>query len=179
MAGRTIRAESGVHMSARSDRRADTASRTIAASTNAIYDAFRDPAVLMQWLPPVGMSGRVLEYDFRVGGRYRIELRFDDTAASGVGKTTDRTDVTTGCFRALQPGRCIAQSVEFESRDPDFAGEMTMTWSFEPIPSGTMVTVTATGVPSGITKADHDAGLRSSLDHLAAWVETGRRLERR
>jgi hypothetical protein len=43
----------------------------IAASPDAIYDAFRDPAVLMQWLPPVGMSGRVFDYDFRVGGCYR------------------------------------------------------------------------------------------------------------
>lgn len=33
------------------------------------------------------------------------------------------------------------------------------------------MTVTADKVPSGISKADHDVGLRSSLDHLARFVE--------
>jgi hypothetical protein len=35
------------------------------------------------------MTGRALEYDFRDGGRYRIELRYDDGTAAGSGKTTD------------------------------------------------------------------------------------------
>ncbi len=34
-----------------------------------------------------------------------------------------------------------------------------------------MVTVTAENVPNGISRADHDAGLRSSLDNLAGFVE--------
>jgi hypothetical protein len=33
------------------------------------------------------------------------------------------------------------------------------------------VTVTEENVPSGISKADHDAGLKSSLGHLADVVE--------
>ena len=124
----------------------------------------------MQWLPPAGMTGRVLEYDFRDGGRYRIELRYaDETSASG--KTTGDTDVTGGRFVQLVPGRRIVQSVEFESSDPAFAGEMTMTWSFEPAPEGALVTITADNVPGGISQADHDAGLRSSLDNLAGFVE--------
>jgi hypothetical protein len=71
----------------------------------------------------------------------------------------------------LVPGRRIWQSVEFESSDPTFAGEMTMTWSFDPASEGAMVTVTADNAPSDISKADHDAGLRSSLDNLAGFVE--------
>jgi hypothetical protein len=58
----------------RANRRTDTASRLIGASTHKIYQAFVQQAALMSWLPPSGMSGRVLEYDFREGGRYRIEL---------------------------------------------------------------------------------------------------------
>jgi uncharacterized protein YndB with AHSA1/START domain len=151
--------------------RSDTASRVIGAPPDTIYQAFSHPASLMQWLPPSGMSGRALEYDFRDGGRYRIELRYEDGTSTGSGKTTDRTDITNGRFLQLVPGRRIRQSVEFESSDPTFAGEMTMTWSFEPASEGAMVTVTADNVPSGISKADHDAGLRSSLDNLAGFVE--------
>jgi uncharacterized protein YndB with AHSA1/START domain len=151
--------------------RTDIASRVIGAPPNVIYQAFARPASLMRWLPPSGMSGRVLEYDFRAGGHYRIELHYDEITGAGSGKTTDRTDITTGRFLELLPGRRIKQSVEFESSDPAFAGEMTLTWLFEPAPEGSIVTVTAENVPSGISKADHDAGLKSSLDHLAGVVE--------
>jgi uncharacterized protein YndB with AHSA1/START domain len=66
------------------------------------------------------------------------------------GKTTGRTDVSTGRFLSLAPGKRIVQSVEFESADASFAGEMTMAWSFEALPAGTRVTVTAENVPRGI-----------------------------
>jgi len=158
----------------RDRRRSDTASRVIGASPDTIYQAFAHPASLMQWLPPSGMSGRALEYNFREGGDYRIELRYEAGMSSGSGKTTNRTDVTKGRFLELAPGRRITQSVEFESSDPTFAGEMTMTWSFEPASGGAMVTVTAENVPSGISQADHNAGMRSSLDNLASFVERQR-----
>ena len=87
------------------------------------------------------------------------------------GKTTDRTDITHGRFLELLPGRRITQSVEFESSDQAFANEMIMTWSFDTARESTTVTVTADNVPNGISKADHDAGLRSSLENLAACVE--------
>jgi len=43
-------------------RRSDTASRAIGVPPDTIYQAFRDPESLMQWLPRSGMSGRALEY---------------------------------------------------------------------------------------------------------------------
>jgi uncharacterized protein YndB with AHSA1/START domain len=132
-----------------------------------VYAAFADPGTLMKWLPPGGMTGRVLDYDFREGGRYRIELSYGDDAPDGGGKTTARTDVTAGRFLSLEPGKRIVQSVEFESGDASFAGEMIMTWAFDRSPAGTVVTVTAENVPTGISKDDHDAGLRSSLENLA------------
>jgi uncharacterized protein YndB with AHSA1/START domain len=142
----------------------------VAARPDAVYGAFADSAALMKWLPPGNMTGRVLAYDFREGGRYRIELTYGDDAPSAAGKTTGRTDVTTGRFLSLDRGKRIVQSVEFESTDASFAGEMTMTWTFEPFPSGTLVTITAENVPPGISKADHDAGLRSSLENLARYL---------
>ena len=116
----------------------------------------------MEWLPPAGMSGRALEYNFFEGGRYRIELQYGEGASAGSGKTTGGTDVSKGLFLELAPGKRIKQSVEFESNDPAFAGVMTMTWSFEHVTQGTSVTVTAANVPRGISRVEHDAGLRSS-----------------
>ena len=152
-------------------RRSHGATRVIRASAETIYQAFASAEALMQWLPPAGMSGRALEYDFQKGGHYRIELRYDEMSSAEPGKTTGRTDITNGRFLELRPGRRITQSVEFESSDPSFASEMMMTWSFDIATEGTVVTITADNVPSGISKADHDAGLRSSLENLAAFVE--------
>ena len=150
--------------------RIDTASLLIAAEAAEVYRAFSDPHTLLAWLPPGDMTGRILEYEFREGGRYRIELRYADHEPAEVGKTTGRTDISSGQFRALQPGKRIVQSVEFESADLAFAGEMVVTWSFEALPAGTRVTVTAENVPPGITQAEHDAGLRSSLENLARFL---------
>ena len=45
-----------------------------------------------------------------------------------------------------------------------------MTWSFEPAGAGTKVTVEAADVPSSISKADHEAGILSSLENLARYL---------
>lgn len=152
-----------------SARRTDTASRVIPAPPEAIYRAFTDAAALMSWLPPGTMTGRALEYDFRPDGRYRIELTYDRAAPAAAGKTTGRTDVSQGRFLTLEPGRRIVQSVEFASPDGAFPGEMVITWELEPLAAGTRVTVTAANVPPGISQADHDAGLRATLDNLARY----------
>lgn len=151
--------------------RTDTATRLVSASPDALYRAFVDPEALIAWLPPRGMSGRVLLFEPREGGRYRIELALEGEGRKAPGKTTERTDITSGRFLALIPGRRIVQTVEFESADPAFAGTMVMTWALEPSAGGTRVTITAEDVPPGISAEDHAAGLASSLDNFAAFVE--------
>lgn len=151
--------------------RIDSASRVIRATPDTIWHVFVDAHALMAWLPPVGMTGHALEFAPHTGGHYRIELTYTEAPAAGMAKTTERTDITKGRFLELVPGKRIVQSVEFESGDPAFAGEMVMTWSFDPAPEGTCVTVAAENVPPGISKADHDAGLRSSLENLARYIE--------
>jgi uncharacterized protein YndB with AHSA1/START domain len=151
--------------------RTDTATRLIHASPDAIYRAFVDAKLLMAWLPPEGMSGRVLLFEPWERGRYRIELTYETAMIpDGAGKTTGRTDISSGRFLALEPGRRIVQSVEFESDNAAFAGEMSLTWSLEPAGEDTKVIVTAENVPSGISAEDHAAGLASSLENLARFV---------
>lgn len=150
--------------------RTDSASVDVAADPQAVYAAFADPEALVRWLPPNTMTGRVLEYDFREGGRYGIELSYGDDSPGSVGKTTARTDVSRGRFLALEPGKRIAQSVEFESAESSLAGEMIMTWTFDRAATGTRITITAENVPSGISREDHDAGLRASLENLARFL---------
>jgi hypothetical protein len=65
----------------------------------------------------------------------------------------------------------VVQAVEFRSDDPAFAGTMTGTWSVTPVEGGTLVELRADDVPSGISAEDHAAGLASSLENLARYLE--------
>ena len=150
--------------------RTDSANRFIAASADVIYRAFVDPAAWPQWLPPEGMTGRVYEFDARPGGKYRMALTHDGDHANA-GKTSDDTDIVEGRFVELIPNERVVQLVTFQSDDPQFAGEMRMTWRLSPAPGGTDVSIVAENVPAGISKEDHDIGLRSTLDNLARFVE--------
>ena len=53
------------------------ASRIIKAAPEEVYAAFMDPDVLVAWLPPARMTGRIHAFDARVGGGYRMStLKF-------------------------------------------------------------------------------------------------------
>ena len=73
-------------------------------------------------------------------------------------------------FVELDRGRRIVQAVDFESDDVAYAGTMTMTWTFAPHPSGAEVSVDVTNAPPGVSDADHETGIHSSLANLAAYV---------
>lgn len=150
--------------------RTDQAQRRMGAPPDAIYRAFVDPKAWTQWLPPAGMSGRIEHFDCRPGGTYRMTLTYQGQD-TGHGKTSDNTDIVEGRFLTVIDGERIVQAVEFASEDPRFAGTMRMTWQVVPDGAGSIVTFTAEDVPSGISKADHDEGLASSLANLAAYVE--------
>jgi uncharacterized protein YndB with AHSA1/START domain len=153
-------------------RRIDMASRIIAARPGAVYGAFAEPGAMERWLPPTGMRGTMLHFDFREGGSYRMRLTYADRGR-GRGKTTDAADEVDVRLTKLDDGRRIEQEITFASEDPAFAGVMRMTWTFDGEGDATLVTVRAADVPPGIVPADHEAGLASSLENLASFVEAG------
>jgi uncharacterized protein YndB with AHSA1/START domain len=145
------------------------------ASPQCIYDAHIDPEALVSWLPPAGMKARLDSYDPHAGGTYRMVLAYDQGDYATLGKTSAHADVMRGRFVELVPHERIVQVVDFESDDPAFAGEMTMTWRFTPASGGTNVEVRAENVPAGIRPEDHEAAFdrrwrtlrRLSKDHVS------------
>jgi uncharacterized protein YndB with AHSA1/START domain len=150
--------------------RTDRASRLIQAPPARVYRAFIDAAALAAWLPPEGMRAEIEDFDPRPGGGYKMALIYDEP---GEGKSAADRDVVETRFVELAPDRRIVQQGVFESPDPAFAGAMTIVWELEPAGQGTRVNITCRDVPQGIRKADHQAGLKSSLANLAAFVERG------
>lgn len=152
--------------------RTDVASRLIPAPPERVYAALVDPAALVAWLPPSGMTGRFERYELRPGGGYRLVLAYDDPALRG--KSRANEDVAEARFVAIVPGERVVQAIDFVADDPAFAGTMTMTWSVAAADGGTLVEIRADDVPDGISAADHATGMSSSLEHLADYLFTDR-----
>jgi len=130
-----------------------------------------DPAVLVEWLPPAAMTGRIHAFDARVGGGYRTSLYFPQGEPSPHGKSAESEDRVEVRFLDLAPARRILEAVTFVSNDPAFLGEMTVEVTFEPVPGGTEVTFLCRNLPPGLRAADNEAGARLSLEQLARRFE--------
>ena len=146
-------------------------SRVIKTSREALYRAFTDSAALAVWLAPDQMTAKVHEFDGRVGGGYQMSLFYPLSEQVYRGKTSEWEDRFTARFVELTLPTRIVQAITFDSADAAFAGEMTMTVTFEERDSGTEVTILFEQIPPGIRPEDNDAGTRSSLEKLARYVE--------
>ena len=114
------------------------------------------------------MTGRFEHFDARPGGSYRLVLTYADASAARVRRRLRRG---RRAVRRNVPGVRVVQQIEFVSEDPAFHGTMTMTWKVTAVDARSRVDIRAEDVPDGINAADHAAGLSSSLDNLAAYVE--------
>ncbi len=86
------------------------------------------------------------------------------------GKTSRHSDIFHGCFLELVPDKRIVEQVEFESGEPAFGGEMTITTTLVPVYGGTEVIFIAKHVPAGIRPEDHYKGMMSTLENLAEYA---------
>ncbi len=144
----------------------------IKAPRQTLYRAFTDPAALAAWLSPGDMTGKVHEFDLRVGGGYQMSLYYPLSEEEHPGKTSAREDRFTARFAELTPPTRIVQAIMFDSEDPLFAGEMTMVVTFEEAGSGTIVSIQSEHIPPGIRPEDNEAGTQSSLEKLSRYVES-------
>jgi uncharacterized protein YndB with AHSA1/START domain len=154
-------------MSERASGPSSRASKLIPAPAEDVYAAFLDPQALLEWLPPADMTGRIHEFDGRVGGGYRMSLFYPPTEPLHRGKSAEREDRVQVRFVELSPPRRIVEAVTFVTDDPAFAGEMMMTVTLSDAPGGTDATLEFTNLPPGLRPEDNDEGARLSLDQLA------------
>jgi uncharacterized protein YndB with AHSA1/START domain len=143
--------------------------RRIDAPRADIYRALLDADAIAKWRVPDGMTSDVHEFEAREGGAFRVSLTYD--APDAAGKTAAHTDTYHGHFARLVPDKQVVEVLEFETANPDLAGEMTMTTTLTDVDGGTEIIVEHEGVPRGVSPADNELGTRMALDHLAALVE--------
>jgi Uncharacterized conserved protein len=146
-------------------------SRVIRARPEELYDAFVDPVALVAWLPPAEMTGRMHQFDARVGGGYRMSLFYPADESHFRGKTSEKEDMVDVRFLELARPHRIIEAVSFVTGDPSLLGEMTLTVTFVEMSDGTEVTLLFQNLPRGLRPEDNDAGARMSLEQLARRFE--------
>lgn len=117
------------------------------------------------------MRSHVHAFDPREGGTFRISLTYKDPKDSQRGKTSAATDTYHGRIVRLVLYDTIVEAIEFETQEPEFAGEMRMTVTLADVDGGTEVSLLYENVPAGVRPEDNDVGSRQSLQKLAALVE--------
>jgi uncharacterized protein YndB with AHSA1/START domain len=144
--------------------------RSIDAPRASVYRALLDPAAVVQWMVPDGMTSEIHAFDAREGGSFRISLTYDDPTRTG--KSASHTDTHHGRFERLVPDEQIVQVVEFETDDPAMQGAMTITYLLaDDTDGGTTVTGIHEDVPPGVRPEDNELGWQMSMAKLAALVE--------
>jgi uncharacterized protein YndB with AHSA1/START domain len=143
--------------------------RHIRAPRTAVYRALLDAQDVRRWMVPDGMTSEVHAFEPREGGWFRISLTYD--SPTGTGKTAARTDSYHGRFVRLVPDTEVVQVVEFETDDPELAGEMTISYRLSDADEGTELIGLHENLPPGVTPADNELGWRMSTDKLARLVE--------
>jgi uncharacterized protein YndB with AHSA1/START domain len=146
-------------------------SRVVRARPEELYAAFLDPGALVDWLPPGEMTGKIHEFDARVGGGYQMSLFYPPGERAFRGKSSDREDTVRVRFVELAPPCRIVEAVSFVTTDPPLFGEMTLTATLEEVSCGTEVTLLFENLPTGLRPVDNEAGSRLSLEQLARRFE--------
>lgn len=152
--------------------RTDRCLRLIAAPVAQVFNALIDRHALETWLAPNVMTAMFERFDPTPGGSYRLILTYaDPTSSPGKSSADSDSDIVEARYVDVVHNDRVVQEVDFVSDDQAFAGTMTMTWAVHAADGGTTVDFVADEVPAGISAEDHAAGLVSSLENLARYVE--------
>lgn len=129
--------------------------RLLAAPPAVAYAAFSDSSELKEWWGPAGFTTRSLEFEPRVGGRYRIEMQPPEGDAFFL----------TGEFREVDPPDRLSYTFAWEDPDPDDV-ETLVVLSFRDLGEATEVSLNQGPFKTEARHALHHDGWSDSFDKL-------------
>lgn len=134
--------------------------RTFAAPPERVFEAFRDPELLGEWAAPGEHRTEGVEMDFRVGGRYRREMRFPDGSLH----------VLSGEYLEVEPPERLVYTYLWETIPgaPETWVEIDLLEKDE----GTEVRLVHSGFEAEDMAEDHRTGWGVCFDQLAGLVES-------
>ncbi|KQP01741.1 SRPBCC family protein [Leifsonia sp. Leaf264] len=131
-------------------------SRVIAASPEALFDAWTDPSSLAAWMQPGATTHTEVTADARVGGEFSILMHMPDAPV-----------LHRGTYLEVDRPRRLAFT--WRSRFTEDA-DTRVTVDFTATDAGTLVAVTHEHLPHESARAAHLDGWTDCLSELAAWA---------
>lgn len=148
--------------------RIDEANLLISAPQERLYQAFIKEEAFKSWYTPNDMTNEVESFDPTEGGRFIVNLIYDDEEEAG--KTADNVDRFTGIFKTLNPYSRVVLDIEFDTEDDQYKGVMAQEWTLIDQGSETEVKVVCRNVPGGVDQTVHERALILNLYRLADYV---------
>jgi uncharacterized protein YndB with AHSA1/START domain len=130
--------------------------RVLPAAPWVVFEAFTDSGRLARWWGPEGFTTPSVEFDPRVGRRYRLEMQPPDG---------DRFYLT-GEFREVDPPSRLAFTFAWEDPDPDDV-ETLVELSFRDRGGSTEIVLTQRPFKTEARRELHRVGWTDSFDRLA------------
>ena len=139
-----------------------TLHRVIKAKPEKLFRAFASGDAMSSWLPPYGFTCQVQQFDFKVGGSYKMSFtNFGSGHKQSFG----------GEFLEIETGSSLKYMDRFD--DPNLPGEIITSVQFTAVSCGTELQITQTGIPDAIPAEMCHLGWQESLEKLGKLVEPG------
>ena len=129
--------------------------RVLPAAASVVVRAFSTEGELAQWWGPAGFSVPAIDFEPRVGHRYRIEMQPPEGDAFAL----------TGEFREVDPPHRLAYTFVWEPPDPDDT-ETLVELAFRDLGRSTEVALTQAPFKTEARCELHRDGWTESLDKL-------------
>lgn len=130
--------------------------RILPAGRDRVFGAFADADQLAQWWGPAGFEIPAIDFEPRVGGSYRIEMKPPEGDAFAL----------IGEFRVVEPPERLAFGFVWEQPDPDDV-DMVADLSFEDRGESTRLTLRQRPFRTEARRELHREGWSETLDKLA------------
>ncbi len=135
-----------------------TLKRRFKAPPERVFAAWTQPDQISQWFGPAGVTVTSVEFDTRVGGRFRVRARSTDGEAHEVG----------GVIREFVKNRRLVYTWAWHTTPER---ESLVTVEFNPDGEGTILTLTHEQFFDEAARDRHQFGWTGALDKLEAFIQ--------
>ena len=130
--------------------------RTVAASPEAVFEAWTAKEHLERWSCPNPDAPLEVEVDLRVGGNYSIRMDVDGGPHTAF-----------GTYREVDPPNRLVYTWDWKEEPLAMGIETLVTVEFAAVDGGTEIRLTHEGFPAPEAKDGHELGWTMSLERLA------------
>lgn len=137
--------------------------RLFQASAEDVFDAFTDPAQVVQWWGPEGMSVPESSFDVRVGGAWSTTMRNGEGTEYHV----------SGVYRALDRPSRVAFTWAWRQEDGSRGHETLVDIAITTVAAGARLTLTQKTFATAEHRDNHVLGWTSSFNDLERHLSRG------